>query len=87
MTHVFNKKMRHDGLGIWLKAKFIAQSIMTHYNAFNIQGSAGQPDPHLSPTSPCREAKGASAHPELFRSAQEHLSQQCCHGCQPSMGC
>ena len=42
MTHVFNKKMRHDGLGIWLKAKFIAQSIMTHYNAFNNQGSADQ---------------------------------------------
>lgn len=38
-------------------------------------GSAGQPIPRLNPTSPCREARGAGAHPELFRSAQEHLSQ------------
>lgn len=38
-------------------------------------GSAGQPIPRLNPTSPCREARGAGAHPGLFRSAQEHLSQ------------
>lgn len=37
-------------------------------------GSAGQPIPRLNPTSPCREATGADAHPVLFRSAQEHLS-------------
>ena len=39
--------------------------------ALSSLGSAGQPIPRLNPTSPCREATGAGAHPGLFRSAQD----------------
>ena len=69
------------GIAAYERVVGIERSVFYLYSYFTIVlaslynlGSAGQPIQYLNPTSPCREARGAGAHPGLFHSVQEHLS-------------